>query len=392
MRKVFFTLFLLLTAGTLLAKRTTIVISLDGCRWDYPQWYDTPFIDYMAAHGTEAALIPSYPSKTFPNHYTLATGLYPDHHGIVANSFFDPVTNDWFAVGKREKAADPKFWGGEPIWNTAQRQGRHVAVFYWPGSDVKIGGQRPDIFRYYNEQPHLTYADRTDLILGQLQQKEEKRPDLIMCYMEQPDASGHDNGPQARQTRLAMQQMDQLLGQLYAAVQKLPCASDVNLIVLSDHGMTWCPREGIVPIRSRLKEHWVREVVGNVPCHIYTQPGCQDSVYQALQGLDHAQVWKKQDIPSRLHYGTNPRVGDVVVEPQIGWLVQEKETKDGGTHGFDPAYLEMHALFRAIGPDFRHTRLPHFRNVDIYPLLCHLLHITPAPCDGDLTEIDSMLK
>lgn len=385
-------LLLLVALCSWATKRTTVVISLDGCRWDYPLWYDTPFLDYMAAHGVAAGLIPSYPSKTFPNHYALATGLYPDHHGIVANAFYNPVDRDWFSLSDHAKEMDPKFWGGEPIWNTAQRQGRHVAVFYWPGSDVKIGGQRPDIFRYYNEQPHLTPQERIDLIINQLKLKEEKRPDLILCYMEQPDANGHDYGPQAKETRMAMQTMDQLLGGLYKAIARLPYASEVNLIVLSDHGMAECPRENIVPIKSRLKKEWIVQVVGNVPCHIYTREGCQDSVYQALQGIDHARVWKKQDIPPRLHYGTNPRIGDVVVDPQIGWLVQEKMKQDGGTHGFDPDYLEMHALFRAIGPDFAHTTLPHFRNVDIYPLLCHVLGISPAENDGDVGEVMGMLK
>lgn len=394
MKKYLLTLlFICLTAMSVMAgKRTTVIISLDGCRWDYPLWYDTPFLDYMAGHGVEAGLIPSYPSKTFPNHYALATGLYPDHHGIVANSFYDPDDDDWFSLSDQSKEMNPKFWGGDPIWNTAQRQGKHVAVFYWPGSDVKIGGMRPDIFRYYNEQPHLTPEERTELILGQLKLKEEKRPDLIMCYIEQPDANGHDYGPQGKETRRAMQWMDQVLGNLYRAITQLPIASDVNFIVVSDHGMAWCPKENIVPIKNRLKPEWIRQVVGNVPCHIYAKAGYQDSVYHALQGLDHARVWKKQDIPARLHYGTNRRVGDVVVDPMIGYLVQEKGKKAGATHGFDPDYMEMHAVFRAIGPDFRHTTLPHFRNVDIYPLLCHLLQITPSTCDGDMAEIKDMLR
>jgi predicted AlkP superfamily pyrophosphatase or phosphodiesterase len=383
--------FLFLIASSISAKRTTVVVSLDGYRWDYPQWYDTPFIDFMAAHGVASGLIPSFPSKTFPNHYTLATGLYPDHHGIVANSFYDPETQATFSLGDPHTKFDPHFYGGEPIWNTAQRQGLHTAVFYWPGSDVKIGGSYPDLWYGYDTLPRLTLAERIEGVLGELRKKEEDRPDLIMAYMEQPDGSGHDFGPQSREVRQAVATVDSLLQGLYDGICRLPCAGDINLIVLSDHGMQWVPEDHAVAVRTLLKRSWVRMIDGNLPCNIYAREGCADSIYECLQQLDHTRVWRKAEAPAYLHFGTNPRIGDIVVCPDPSYVIEDRPITAGGTHGYDPTLPEMHAVFRAIGPDFRHVALPHFRNVDVYPLLCHLLGITPAPHDGDLGEVTGML-
>ena len=182
-------------------KHYTVVISLDGYRWDYPEWYDSPFMDMMAEKGVKSALIPSYPSKTFPNHYTIATGLYPDHHGIVANSFLDRTTGESFSLGNPEQKINPVYYGGEPIWVTAQKQGLCTAVFYWPGSDVKVGGQFPNTFFIYDQKPRLTIEERLDAVISQLSMPENMRPDLIMAYYEQPDSYGHEYGPFSKKTR-----------------------------------------------------------------------------------------------------------------------------------------------------------------------------------------------
>ena len=374
------------------AKHYTVVVSLDGYRWDYPQWYDTPFIDFMASQGVASGLIPSYPSKTFPNHYTIATGLYPDHHGIVANEFYDPATRDSFSLGRSEQKTNPGFYGGEPIWNTAQRQGKRVAVFYWPGSDVKVNGHYPSRFFEYDKKPRLCMSERLDGALEELRRPEKKRPDLIMAYLEQPDANGHTYGPHHKKTRKAVLTVDSLLQSFYQGVRALPHADSVNLIVLSDHGMAWVEQRNNIGIKGLLKPEWVTMVSGSVPCNIYAKEGCTDSIYHALKPLNHAQVWRKQDIPSYLHYGSNARVGDIVVNPDIGYVVYDSDITAGGTHGYDPTLQEMHAVFRAVGPDFKHIWLPHFENINIYPLLCKLLGIVPASNDGNLENVEMMMK
>ena len=395
MRKAILTLILTITALlSACAKndQVTVIISLDGFRWDYTQWYDTPFLDRMAEEGVEAALIPSYPSKTFPNHYTLATGLYPDHHGIIGNKFINRATGKKFSLSNREVKHDARYYGGEPIWLTAQRQGLRTAVFYWPGSDVAVQGKYPDKYFNYDQEPRLTFGQRIDGILKQLRRPEAKRPQLIMAYFEQPDHNGHVYGPQAKQTRIAVMEIDKLISNLYERIQKLPISDNVNFIVVSDHGMTLTMPEKHIDARQYLKKEWYYDIEGDAPANIYVREGCADSICLALQGVDHIRVWHRTEVPYYLHYGTNENVGDVVIDTELGWLFSDKKAEYGGTHGYDPSYNDMHALFRAVGPAFKHISLPHFPNVDVYPLLCHLLGIEPAPNDGSLNIVKRMLR
>ncbi len=392
MRRILLLITAILSLTAQAAGHYTVVISLDGCRWDYPQWYDTPFFDQMAAEGVESGLIPSFPSKTFPNHYTLATGLYPDHHGIIANNFFDPATGRQFSLSDPQTKQDPVFYGGEPIWVTAQKNGINTVAYYWAGSDVRIQGITPWRYYSYEDKPLQTYDQRVNGIIDLLRLPEEERPRLIMSYFDQPDYNGHDFGPQDKHTRDAVVKMDRLMRRLYDGIQSLPIAGEVNLIILSDHGMTPLADERVVNLRRILDERWITSAEGNVPANLYVRPGCIDSVCQALSTVGHIQYWRKADVPAYLHYGSNPRVGDIVVLPDLGWVVCDSLNGEYGSHGFDPDFSDMHALFRAVGPDFAHVRRPHFRNVDIYPLLCHLLGIRPAPCDGTLDEIRDILR
>ena len=395
MRKAILTLILTITvllSASSKNDQVTVIISLDGFRWDYTQWYDTPFLDRMAQEGVEAALIPSYPSKTFPNHYTLATGLFPDHHGIIGNKFINRATGKKFSLSNREVKHDARYYGGEPIWLTAQRQGLRTAVFYWPGSDVAVQGKYPDKYFNYDQEPRLTFGQRIDGILKQLRRPEAKRPQLIMAYFEQPDHNGHVYGPQAKQTRIAVMEIDKLISNLYERIQKLPISDNVNFIVVSDHGMTLTMPEKHINARQYLKKEWYYDIEGDAPANVYAREGCADSICQALQGVDHIRVWHRTEVPYYLHYGTNENVGDVVIDTELGWLFSDKKAEYGGTHGYDPSYNDMHALFRAVGPAFKHISLPHFPNVDVYPLLCHLLGIEPAPNDGSLNIVKRMLR
>src|SRR5574344_520948 len=215
----------------------TIIVSLDGCRWDYPEFYDTPFINYIANNGVKSGLIPSYPSKTFPNHYTLATGLYPDNHGIVANSFLDRTTHKVFSLGDSATKYDARFYHGEPLWITAQRHELSTAVVYWPGSDVPVEGQFPNVYYRYDDKPRLDFGQRVARVVDLLKLPASKRPQLVMVYFEQPDAYGHDYGPQGKATGRVVASMDSLMKVLWTAIEQLPIASDVNFIVTSDHGM-----------------------------------------------------------------------------------------------------------------------------------------------------------
>ena len=382
-RKVLFLVVLLMSGMvSVLAKKTTIVISCDGFRWDYSEMYDTPFLDLMARQGVKGELVPSFPSKTFPNHYTLATGLRPEHHGIIANSFLNRATGARFSLSNPKTKYDARFYHGEPLWLTAQRQGLHTAVFYWPGSDVAVGGHYPDIWHSYDEKPHLTFSQRVDGIMQQLTAK--NGPDLIMAYFEEPDASGHNYGPQAKQTRTAVERIDSLLGSLWTRIGKAGLQSSVNLVIVSDHGMTWFTPSRQITVSRYLHKDWYQSIEGNLPANIYAaQRWQQDSIVAALSHVAHLHVWRKADIPQWLHYQSDPNIGDVLVLPDEGFLFTDETCHDEGVHGFDPAYSDMHALFRAMGPDVRvGENIGAFSNTAVYALVCRLLGISPAPNDG----------
>ena len=382
-RKVLFLVVLLMSGMvSALAKKTTIVISCDGFRWDYSEMYDTPFLDLMARQGVKGELVPSFPSKTFPNHYTLATGLRPEHHGIIANSFLNRATGARFSLSNPKTKYDARFYHGEPLWLTAQRQGLHTAVFYWPGSDVAVAGHYPDIWHSYDEKPHLTFTQRVDGIMQQLTAK--KSPDLIMAYFEEPDASGHSYGPQAKQTRAAVENIDSLLGSLWTRIGKAGLQDQVNLVVVSDHGMTWFTPSRQITVGRYLHKDWYQSIEGNLPANIYAaQRWQQDSIVAALRHVAHLHVWRKADIPQWLHYQSDPNIGDVLVLPDEGFLFTDETCHDGGVHGFDPAHSDMHALFRAMGPDVRvGENIGAFSNTAVYALVCRLLGISPAPNDG----------
>ena len=382
-RKVLFLVVLLMSGMvSVLAKKTTIVISCDGFRWDYSEMYDTPFLDLMARQGVKGELVPSFPSKTFPNHYTLATGLRPEHHGIIANSFLNRATGARFSLSNPKTKYDARFYHGEPLWLTAQRQGLHTAVFYWPGSDVAIDGHYPDLWHSYDEKPHLTFTQRVDGIMLQLTAK--KSPDLIMAYFEEPDASGHSYGPQAKQTRAAVENIDSLLGSLWTRIGKAGLQDQVNLVVVSDHGMAWFTPSRQITVGRYLHKDWYQSIEGNLPANIYAaQRWQQDSIVAALSHVAHLHVWRKADIPQWLHYQSDPNIGDVLVLPDEGFLFTDETCHDEGVHGFDPAYSDMHALFRAMGPDVRvGENIGAFSNTAVYALVCRLLGISPAPNDG----------
>ena len=383
-KKVILWLILVTSCLTISGKHTTVVVSLDGFRWDYPYFYHTPMLDYMAEHGVESGLIPSFPSKTFPNHYTLATGLYPDHHGIIANSFYDTETGEVFSMSNLEQKLNPKYYGGEPVWITAKKQGLKTAVFYWPGSDVKIQGMHPDVYYEYDKKPLLTFQERIDGVLRELRKTESERPELIMAYLNEPDKSGHTVGPHHIKTQKNVMMVYSLLKYLYEGIQFLGLANEVNLIVLSDHGMTWVDKTHVINVAEYLEKGWFLSIQGNTPANVYVKKGYEKKVYKALKDIDHAKVWMKKDVPAYLHYGQNSRVGEIVVMPDIGYVVYDDEIEAGGTHGYDPTLQDMHAMFRAIGPDVCHVQIPHFDNVNIYSMICKLLGIVPAPNDGTL--------
>lgn len=396
MKKIIFSicLFLFQVALATAQEHRTIIISLDGCRWDYPEMYDTPFLDHLAEVGVKAVMQPSFPSVTFPNHYTLATGLVPDHHGIIANSFLDVKSGLVFSLGNKKTKQDPRFWGGEPIWITAKHQGKRVGVVYWPGSDVAIQGVYPDIYYDYEKKPLLTYVERIAEIERMLKMPEDKRPQLIMAYFDEPDHSGHTFGPESKQTRMQVETLDCLLGQLWNDIQHMPDGKNVNLIITADHGMARNSNERIINLANYLDKSLYKDIVNGFPTMIYPNKGCAGKILKALSKVPHIRAWRKGEMPAYLNYGTNKNIAEIVVSSDIGWVISDKDKVLAGNHGFDPTYGDMHVVFRAAGPDFKqgYVKTQTFKNVDVYPLLNHLIGTTPSKNDGNLSDISDLLR
>ena len=371
----------------------TVIVSLDGFRWDYPTMYKTPNLDRMGQEGVKAVMLPSYPASTFPNHYTIATGLVPAHNGIVNNSFWDAKNKRHYSMGDSATRNNPDYYLGEPIWVTAQKQGLKTANMYWVGSDIAIKGTHPTYYRMWTANPHLSFEQRIDTVLTWLQKPEEERPRLTMLYFEEPDGSGHHNGPCSKETGTVVQYVDSLIGVLRSRIKSLPFADNINLIVTSDHGMMDISPERVVDMNQYLKPEWCEVVEGRTPTSIFSKKGYRDSIYNALKGVAHIHVWKKEEIPAELNYSESDRIGDIVVAPELGWQFTDVARSNKGAHGYFPQSPEMQVIFRAIGPDFKKGYTSTgFVNVDIYPLLSYLLQIAPEKTDGQFERIRGILK
>ena len=378
----------------------TVIISLDGNRWDYPQYYNTEFFDSLATVGVSARMEPSFPASTFPNHYTLATGLVPDHHGLVNNSFWDPGREYSYSMSDPACRYDPYYYGGEPIWITAQRQGVKTGNVYWVGSDIPIKDEYPTYYRNWDEDPHWDFEERVDEIVRMMSLPESERPRLVMGYFDEPDHTGHVYGPISPETKEMVEHMDSLMHGLYLRLKALPYGDRINFIVLSDHGMEEISPERFVSWHNEIPEGWAENVKGTSPTSIFVKEGYVDSLYNRLSKIEHLSVWKHGEVPGELNYGTSERLGDLIVAPDLGWQFASSPSKNNGAHGYSPKEPDMMVMFRAVGPDFKEGyeapftegEQSAFRNVDIYPLLCKLLGIKPAATDGNLERIVNILK
>ncbi len=392
----FLVVFKLIAYSQATAVQVTIVLSLDGFRWDYPNKVHTPVLDSIASNGVKAvSLVPSFPTKTFPNHYTLATGLVPDHHGLVNNTFFNENTNQTYAIENNVTRYNPHFYGGEPIWVTAQKQNVNTASFFWVGSELPIQGIQPRYWKKYDQS--ISFAERIDTIISWLQLPEPERPRLVMAYYHEPDGVGHDYGPNDATTLHVVHDLDSLVGVLCSKISKLPISKSINLIVLSDHGMGEIDPLKHVTLRDYIPVEWpIRIVGGNPNFNLYAASNWVDSCYSKLKSVTNISVWKPANVPSYLNYGSNPLVGNLIIVADSSCSVSVEVPKTGyskATHGYSFRNPDMHAIFYAIGPAFKKNYIhPSFSNVNVYKLLAHLIGIQPVKTDGSFFEVKEMLK
>jgi len=370
---------------------------MDGFRWDYTNMVETPNLDKIEKLGFKSEIIPSFPTKTFPNHYTMATGLYPDSHGIVLNDHFNYSKKEWYTISNRRTVEDGRFYGGEPIWNTAEKQDITTATLFWVGSEADVNGMQPTYWKKYNHD--MPFDSRIDTVISWLHKPLESRPKFIMWYLHQPDSWGHKLDPDSPDLLPKIQYLDSLVGIFTKSLQALPIRDSINIIITSDHGMGQLSRDRVELIDTYVKKEWLEKQTGANPIYMF-EPKTEflDSVFINLQRAKHLTTWRKSDIPTYLHYGTHKNIMPIVTVADSGWSIYwkkglEKETYLGGTHGYDNTNRDMHAIFYAFGPDFKlNAEHPSFANIHLYELMCKLLNIEPAKNDGNLNEVKEMLK
>jgi predicted AlkP superfamily pyrophosphatase or phosphodiesterase len=375
-----------------------ILISIDGFRWDYLQRHDAPTLQALATGGVHATrLNPSFPSKTFPNHYTLVTGLYPQNHGIVANWFYDPADNAKFDMSKTEA----RWWqGGEPVWITAEKQGVRSACFFWPGSEAEHGGVRPSLFKPFDKK--LKAVERVDGLLAWLALPPGERPQLATLYFDIVDDMGHKFGPLAPETAAAVKEADEAVARLLAGLERLGLRDSANLVLVSDHGMSEVTPEQTVFLEDLMDISQVRVEATGPYGGVRPKDGVNIAALVAgirAKAPPQIKVYLREQMPAHLHYREGESIPPILLLADDHWSIEEKSRwslswarNSKATHGWDPATPNMGALFIASGPAFkRGAVIPAVDNIHLYNLLCAVLGVKPAANDGDRRLVKAAL-
>ena len=378
---------------------TVILISLDGFRSDYFDRYEAPTLRRLADEGVRSeGMMPSFPSKTFPNHYTVVTGLYPENHGIVANTMYDPEFDASFSMGNRAAVRDGRWWGGEPIWVTLEQQGQKSAPFFWPGSEAEIKGTRPSYWLPFDNS--LPARARIDKVLAWLELPAKERPTFITLYYSNVDTQGHRHGPDSDEAAQAVRDVDTYLGWLVEGLEAHGFYDQVNLIVVADHGMAPTSSERVVFLDDYINLDDVRVVDYDPVAMIRPKEGKLETVYEALKQAQHVSFYKKEEIPEDLHFQAHRRIPALVGVADEGWRITSRDffnqnpgRFDGGAHGYDHRLASMRALFIGRGPAFvEGLMVEPFANIHVYNLMASILNVEPAPNDGDLDAVQHLLR
>ena len=374
-----------------------VLVSLDGFRWDYAKRDGAAHLLALGKRGVWApeGMLPSYPSLTFPNHFTIVTGLYPEHHGLVANSFYDPATQARYASSDPQAVTDGSWYNGIPLWSLAESQGMRSACLFWPGSEAKIAGFQPTYYLHFDDK--IDDVDRIRQVLAWLRLPAADRPHFITLYYSEPDHEGHEFGPDAPETKAAVLKVDGLVGKLKAGLDAtgLP----IDLVVVSDHGMI--KAEGGWITLDQFADLTGFETAGSL-LYGKTEEDRARVYNQLKKASSQFVVYRLKDVPAALNYSQNPREGDPVVIATGPYAIRAHAPPADATdrpptigmHGFDPRKLpQMKASFFAAGPDILEGKtVAPFENVNLYPWLAHLLGLAPPRTDGSLDVLAGTLR
>ena len=380
---------------------TTILVSFDGWRWDYDTKAPAPALRALMARGVRAeGLVPAFPSKTVPNHYSIATGLYPGHHGMIANVIRDPGTGRVFRRTDRAEVANPMWWGGEPIWNTAQRQGLIAGTMFWPGSEAPVGGMRPRYWREFDEA--VPAAARVDQVLEWLDRPKGERPSLVTLYFDQVDRMGHWYGPESTQVRDAIVQADAQLGRLVEALTARGQLDRTNLVVVSDHGMAPTTQRQTIFVDDYVSLNDIEIADINPTLGVIPKPERVEAVYRTLANAHpRLTMYRAAETPESWHLRGQARVPPITGVADEGWVVLRRadfaeywhRSPTGGQHGYDPDVKSMRGLFVAAGPAFKAGAVvPAMENVNVYRAVALALGIEPRDTDADPAEVAALMR
>ena len=372
-----------------------ILISLDGFRWDYCDRFpeETPTLRALKREGTSVrGLIPVFPSNTFPNHYSIVTGLLPAHHGIVNNDFFDPGSGQFFHFNLSNSVRDPRWWGGEPIWVTAVKQGHQAAASYWVGSEAEIAGARPTYWKSYDNT--VSFETRLDEVMGWLGLPPDRRPALVAFYLEDTNSAGHSYGPGSPQVAAAVKLCDSRIATLLARIRAT--GTEPNLMIVSDHGMTATHVTRTVILEDVLDIATVQVESEGSALTLRPLDGDDAALVHRFEKIPHVKVYRAADLPAHFRFGGNARISPVWVLPEEGWHIGTRASFErlrkryahagyvAGDHGYDPSLTTMRGIFIGHGPAFRSgVVLPETENIHLYNLMCAVLKLKPAKNDGD---------
>lgn len=381
-------------------EQKVLLVSFDGFRADYTDKTDTPNFDRLADKGIVSdGLIPIFPTKTFPNHYALVTGLYAENHGLVSNNMYDPEMDAYYRISNREAVENPAWYEGEPIWNTAEKQGVKAGSMFWVGSEAPVQGMQPSIWKSYDGS--MPDSARIDSVTSWLSSGDEKEVDLGLLYFSFTDDAGHWYGPESEEVIQAIRRADGLVGYLSEQLKDKGLSENTNIIIVSDHGMAGLSRERIVVLDEMIDPSDV-EIIEYSPAMMLRvkEEADKESVYQQLKaGEEHFSVYRKEDIPERYHLKNHRRVPDLLLVADLGYTINTEayfsdnpNRPSGATHGFDNQLPEMHAVFLAKGPGLKKgLQIGPVANIEIYNLIAGLLNIKPAENDGNPDNIRSLL-
>jgi alkaline phosphatase D len=377
-------------------KHYVVLVSLDGFRYDYPRRYGAPHLLQLGFKGASApeGMFPAYPSLTFPNHISIITGLYPEHHGIVANSFWDPTREQTYVYTQTQSNSDGSWYSGTPLWVLAEQQGMRSACLFWPGSEAEIQGKRPSYYLHFDDK--VDDEKRVNQIVAWLKLPPELRPHFITLYYSNVDHAGHNYGPDSDEVRAAVHHVDAMVGDLVTKIA--PLHLPVDFVIVADHGMVTL-QGGPVTLSDSAD-------LGNFHTEgalLYPKPDAdvQETYEEFLAHPDpRFKIYRRADLPAYLHFDANPRAGDPVIVPTGPFTLRasasdaEGTNKHRGGHGFNPRTMpEMKAIFFAEGPDIRSgVQLKPFENVNIYPLIAEILGLTSPAVDGRLEVLRPALK